>query len=183
MMKTKSARRAVETLAIVLFIVFILACRCKSDLLNTGKDSRADNSTPYSTPYPTPADIYSTPVPLTDNRNSISTQSTLLLPGSYSGSGLNTTFNQRGDFLIRIDSVDTKGGVKGFFEASNGLYGTAALTGGVDNSGKIGLFGKTTDNQGLIISGSVSGDTIRGTYVIGNKEKGMQKGEFTVTRR
>jgi len=183
MMKKKSARKAIETLAIVLFIVFILACRCKSDLLNFGKDTRSDNSTPYSTPYPTNSNAYSTPAPLINNRNSTSTTSTLLLPGSYSGSGLNTTFNQRGDFLIRIDSVDAKGGVKGYFEASNGLSGTASLTGGVDSGGKVGFFGKTADNQALIISGNVSGDTIRCTYVIGNKEKGMQKGEFTATRR
>ena len=185
-MKSKSVRSAVETCAIVLFIFLVLACRCQSDLLKLAKKSSTPEPTPYtvntnsapltgySTPTPPPLSNLDTANSVVGNRPSI---------GTYTGSGINTTYNQRGDFLIRIDSVDDKGGVRGYFEASNGLTGNGALVGGVDNNGKMGLFGKMTDGKGLIISATSANDAIRGSYVIGNKESGIQKGEFTVYRK
>jgi hypothetical protein len=172
----KHVRKAFETLAIVLFICFILACRCNSDLFSLGKN----RSTPYPTPTGTPLNTYSTPQ---TNSNRSTLTGNRPATGTYTGSGINTTANKTGDFLVRIDSIDDKGAVKGYFEASNGLYGSTALTGGVDNNGKMGLFGKTAEGSGLIISATTSGDTIKGNYIIGSKQNGVQKGEFTVTRR
>jgi hypothetical protein len=180
----KSVRKAFETLAIVLFICFILACRCSSDLLRLGKNPPTPYPTPVSTPGTTPTatplNTYSTPQ---TNSNRSTLTGNRPATGTYTGSGINTTANKTGDFLVRIDSIDDKGAVKGYFEASNGLYGSTALTGGVDNNGKMGLFGKTAEGSGLIISATTSGDTIKANYIIGSKQNGMQKGEFTVTRR
>ena len=174
--------KAIESLTVIAVIFIIMACKCQSDLFSLGKNPPPPQTpAPFSTTYPTPVAALSPPPPAASGLASNSAANTVLSVGSYRGSGKNTTYNVDGDFLIRIDSVEGTT-VKGYFEASNGLSGNGPLTGVVDANGKLALFGKMSDGQGLIVSATVAYETIRGTYAIGNKQKGVQKGEFTVSR-
>jgi hypothetical protein len=154
-------------------------------LFSLGKNPPPPEPAPYAATGPTPVAVFSPPAPppppTTTEPGSNSTTSSVLPSGTYTGSGKNTTYNVNGDFLIRIDSVEGTT-VKGYFEASNGLSGNGPLTGVVDSNGKLALFGKMSDGQGLIVTATVVHETIRGTYMIGNKKNGVQKGEFTVSR-
>lgn len=133
-------------------------------MLNFNKSRRTDSPTPVSySPTPTPA------------------LSRGLSPGDYRGSGTNTTYNQRGDFYLRIDSVDGSDSVKGYFEASNGLQGNGKVSGRIEN-GTMKVSGALTNGDGISIWGDPSGDSIVCTYTIATKS-GFQKGEFTVNRR
>jgi len=60
-------------------------------------------------------------------RDIASSENSMLATGTYTGKGRNVTYKQNGDFLLRIDSVDSEGNVKAYLEASNGLQGKATM--------------------------------------------------------
>jgi len=158
-----------ESLVAVLCLLFVLGCNCQSDLFNRKKKVDIDVSTPTpSTPRPT-----ETPEEANSN----------LKTGTYTGSGTNITYNKKGDFMLRIDSVDSSGNVKAFFEASNGLYGRAKMTGKITDEGKLTLDGTLDDDQSISISATVSGNRISAGYGLADSKLKTQSGNFTVTRR
>ncbi len=93
------------------------------------------------------------------------------------------TYNQNGDFLLRIDSVDEDGKVEAYLEASNGLQGKATMTGTVTKAGKIELSGTLDNGDSAAINGTVSGRTISAGYGIADSNLKTQAGNFVVTRR
>ena len=103
--------------------------------------------------------------------------------GSYTGRGKNETYNQTGDFLLRIDSVDEDGNVEAFLEASNGLTGKATMTGTINKDGLLKLTGKLDDGKTGAINATVSGRTISAGYAIVDSNMKSQTGNFVVTRR
>jgi hypothetical protein len=177
------------SLIIVLCLLIILGCKCQSDLLDLGK--KRDAPTPLVTPSPTPS-ASSTP----DNRNrrrddstsssddsTSSSENSLLRTGTYTGRGKNATYNKSGDFLLRIDSVDSDGNVEAYLEASNGLEGKATMKGTISRDGKLILSGTLDDGKSGAVNGTVRGDTISAGYGIADSKLKTQSGNFTVTRR
>jgi len=160
-----------DRLIIVLCLLIVLSCKCQSDLLNFGKKGVTNNPTPL--PYSSPVTSYATPAP---------TLNTRLSPGTYRGTGVNTTFNKRGDFYLRIDSVDGADNVRAYFEASNGLQGNGTLSGKID-AGTMKISGALTNGDGISVWGTPSGDSIKCTYTIATGNKQFQDGNFTVYRR
>lgn len=180
---------------IVLCLLVALGCGCKSDLF--GSDKATPSPSPTSTPTPS---VNPTPTPnsetVSDNKSSdnhsgsdnrterpVSSENPNLAVGTYTGRGLNTTYNQRGDLMLRIDSVSSTGSVKGYFEASNGLSGSASLTGTVDSKGNLSLSGTLKDGQSVAIAATVEGKTISGGYGLADTKLRTQQGNFTLTRR
>lgn len=185
-----------NSLIIVLCVLIVLGCKCESNMLGLGETTPTPSTTPSSTPTPgsnvsnnrngsSEDRDSSEDRGDSENRNgrSDSDENERLATGTYTGKGINTTKNQRGDFLLRIDSVNNVGSVKGYFEASNGLRGTATVTGTVDKKGKLSLSGTLDDGQSLAIAGTVSGDTISAGYGLADTKLRTQQGNFTVTRR
>lgn len=142
---------------VVLCLLIILGCKCQSDLFDFGKTRNG-------------------------NVGNQSSQNSILQTGTYSGKGKNETYNQTGDFLLRIDSVDSDGNVKGYFEAPNVLQGTADLNGTIGKDGKLRLNG-TLDGKRFAIFAVVSGSTLDAGFALFNKDSKEQSGTFKVTRR
>lgn len=166
------------SLIIVLCLLVVLGCKCQSDLFGIGKNT---TPTPYATPTATPN---SSPTSTPNNRNrSDSSENSLLKTGSYTGRAKNLTYNQSGDLLLRIDSVDADGNVKAYMEASNGLQGKADMEGTIKSSGKLELSGTLDDGQSAAISATVKGDTISGGYGLADSNLKTQSGNFVLTRR
>ena len=158
-----------NSLIIVLCLLIVLSCKCKSDLFNFGKEQRTDYSTPTVYSSPTPAATVSS--------------SSKLSAGDYRGNGINTTANQRGDFYLRLDVVDESNNViRGYFEATNGLQGNGKVSGKMD-AGTMKISGALTNGNGISIWGKPSGDSIVCTYAIATGNNQFQNGEFTVYRR
>ena len=119
------------------------------------------------------------------NRRNVasSSENSLLKTGTYTGKGKNVTSNQNGDFLLRIDSVDSDGKVKAYIEASNGLRGKADMEGTISSSGKLELSGTLDDGQSAAIDATVKGDTISAGFGLADSKLKTQSGNFVVTRR
>jgi hypothetical protein len=164
-------------------LLIVLGCKCQSDLFETGKK---ETPTPYSTPSATPSASSSptaTPDNLNRRRDVASSENSVLATGTYTGRGRNMTYKQDGDFLLRIDSVDSDGNVKAYLEASNGLQGKATMEGTVSKEGKLILSGTLDDGQSAAINGTVSGNKISAGYGLADSNLKTQSGNFTVTRR
>ena len=171
------------SLIIVLCLLIVLGCKCQSDLFDSAKK---ETPTPYSTPSATPSaspSASSTPGNMNRRRDVATSENSLLATGTYTGKGKNVTYNQNGDFLLRIDSVDSEGNVKAYMEASNGLRGKADMEGTISSDGKLILSGTLDDGQSAAINGTVSGNTIRAGYGLADSNLKTQSGNFTVTRR
>lgn len=179
------------SLIIVFCLLIILGCKCQSDLFDSEKDTATPTpaATSTATPTPTPSASPSRTATPDESRNSggggdsSSDENPRLATGTYTGRGTNTTYNKSGDFLLRIDSVDSKGNVKGYLEASNGLEGKATMTGTVTREGKLTMSGTLDNGQSGAVSGTVSGDTISAGYGIAGLNMKTQSGNFTVKRR
>ena len=167
------------SLIVVLCLLIVLGCKCQSDMFDK---ARNDTPTPSVTPSASPS---ATSTPNNTNRRDVASTSEnpLLKTGTYTGKGKNLTINQTGDFLLRIDSVDSDGNVKGYIEASNGLRGKADMEGTISSSGKLEMSGTLDDGQSAAISGTVKGDTISAGFGLANSKLETQSGNFTVTRR
>jgi hypothetical protein len=169
------------SLIVVLCLLIILGCKCQSDMFDRAKkDTPTPSSSPSSTPTPSPTSA------TTDNRSQSSdssSENSVLATGTYTGRGKNVTYNQSGDFMLRIDSVDSAGNVKAYMEASNGLRGKAYMEGTVSSSGKLELSGTLDDGQSAAINGTVKDDIISAGYGLADKNLKTQSGNFTVTRR
>lgn len=153
--------------------------------------------TPPTTVSPSPQNLYSntsnssnssiynstTSTNRNSSSNNSSSTSSLLATGTYNGTGINVTHNKRGDFLLRIDSVDASGNVKGYFEASNGLYGSCTVKGTISSSKKLLLEGTFDNDDNLAINGTISGNTISAGYAVVDTNLKTQSGNFTITRR
>ena len=164
---------------VVLCLLIVLGCKCQSDMFDTAKkDTPTPDATPSATPSPTST-------PNNNNRRDAasSSENSLLKTGTYTGKGKNVTINQNGDFLLRIDSVDSDGKVKGYIEASNGLRGKADMEGTISSSGKLEMSGTLDDGQSAAINGTVKGDTISAGYGLADSKLNTQSGNFVVKRR
>jgi hypothetical protein len=170
------------SLIIVLCLLIVLGCRCQSDLFDSAKrETPAPSATaPPSSPTASPT---STPNNMNRRRDIAASENSVLATGTYTGKGKNLTYNQTGDFLLRIDSVDSSGHVRAYLEASNGLRGRATMEGSVDSAGKLELSGTLDDGQSAAINGTVSGNTIRAGYGLADSNLKTQSGNFVVTRR
>lgn len=171
------------SLLVVLCLLVILGCKCQSELFDKAKsDTPTPSATPSATSTATPT---LNPTPDNENRRRDTTTSehSSLATGTYTGRGKNVTYNQSGDFLLRIDSVDSKGNVKAYLEASNGLQGKATLEGTVSSDGKLELSGTMSDGRSGAINGTVKGNTISAGYGIADSKLKTESGNFTVTRR
>ena len=171
------------SLIIVLCLLIVLGCKCQSDLFETAKK---ETPTPSSTPSPTPSaspSASSTPDNINHRRDAASSENSVLATGTYTGRGKNVTYNQTGDILLRIDSVDSEGNVKAYLEASNGLRGKATMEGTVTSAGKLELSGTLDDGQSGAINGTVRGDTISAGFGLADSKLKTQSGNFTVKRR
>ena len=170
------------SLIVVLCLLIVLGCKCQNDLFDSAKRETPEPSStaPLHSATPSPT---STP----DNRNRrsdvASSENSVLATGTYTGKGKNVTYNQTGDFLLRIDSVDSEGNVKAYLEASNGLRGKADLEGTVTSAGKLELSGTLDDGQSAAVNGTVSGNKISAGYGLADSKLKTQSGNFTVTRR
>lgn len=156
-----------ESLIAVLCLLFVLGCNCQRNFFEREKavpTSTPTTSTPSSTAKPEETNRY-------------------LKTGTYTGRGQNITSKQRGDILLRIDSVDSSGNVEAFAEASNGLQGRAKMTGKIDDERKLTLDGTLDDGQSISISATVSGNKISGGFGIADSKLKTQSGNFTVSRR
>ncbi len=136
------------------------------------------SATPSATASPT-----STPDNRNRRRDIATSENPLLATGTYTGRGKNVTYNQTGDFLLRIDSVDADGNVKAYLEASNGLEGSATMTGTINSDGKLELSGTLEDGKSAAINATVSGNKISAGYGIADSNLKTQSGNFVVTRR
>jgi hypothetical protein len=169
------------SLIIVLCLLIVLGCKCQSDLFDTAKK---ETPTPTSTPTASPtASPTSTPDNMNRRRDIASSENPLLATGTYTGRGKNVTYNQSGDFLLRIDSVDSDGNVKAYLEASNGLRGKADMEGTISSAGKLELSGTLDDGQSAAINGTVSGNTISAGFGLADSKLKTQSGNFVVKRR
>ncbi len=150
--------------------------------MNSGKTTPTPSATaaPTISPAPSPK---STPDDRSGGGGASSSENSRLATGTYTGSGKNVTYNKTGDFLLRIDSVDSDGNVKAFFEASNGLTGSADMKGKISGEGKLDLSGTMDDGQSGAISATVTGDTISAGYAIVDSKLKTQSGNFTLKRR
>ncbi len=169
----------------VLCLLIVLGCKRESGLMDSGKTTPSLSTTPSATPSAT-----TSPKSTPNDRSrgdagsdSSSSNDSPLATGTYTGKGINTTYNKTGDFLLRIDSVDSDGNVKAFFEASNGLGGRADMKGTITSEGKLKLSGTLDDGQSAAISATVTGDSISAGYAIVDSKLKTQSGSFTVTRR
>ena len=172
----------------VLCLLTILGCKCQSDLFEKSNPTPAPSTTAPSSsparaesPLPTPSESSSR-----DNRNRrplSSSEYSVLPTGTYTGRGKNVTYNQTGDFLLRIDSVDDDGNVEAFLEASNGLTGRATMTGTITKGGSLKLSGKLQDGSDGAIDATISGRTISAGYAIVDSNRKTQVGNFVVSRR
>lgn len=169
------------SLIIVLCLLIVLGCKCQSDLFDSAK---TDTPTPYPSPSARPSESPTATPGNTNRRQAVATSgNSVLATGTYTGKGRNTTYNQTGDFLLRIDSVDADGNVKAYLEASNGLQGKAEMEGTVTKDGKLELSGTLDDGKSGAINGTVKGNTISAGYGIADSNLKTQSGNFTVTRR
>lgn len=178
-------------LIVIGILLFGLGCKCSSFLNKNQAENVATNvETPSSSPDKNGKTDIDVSAPSgtndADNRTPLSpsvTDDAMLETGTYTGRAHNETVNADGDIMVRIISITKEGVIKGYFEASNGLEGEGELAGAYDkNTGKVSLFGKTTDGQGVIVSGTYENGTIDATYIIGNKQVGVQKGSFSVSK-
>ncbi len=156
-----------NSLIAVLCLLFVLGCNCQKNFFER------ENATPTSTP------TSHTPSPTAKTAET----NLNLKTGTYTGRATNITSNEKGDILLRIDSVDSSGNVEAFAKASNGLQGRATMTGKVTDEGKLTLDGTLDDGQSLSISATVSGDKISGGYGIADSKLRTQSGNFSVSRR
>jgi hypothetical protein len=171
------------SLLVVLCLLVILGCKCQSDLFDSAKsETPTPSATPASTSTSTPTSS-STPDTPNRPRDTASSEHSMLATGTYTGRGKNVTYNQSGDFMLRIDSVDSSGNVKAYLEASNGLQGKATLEGTISRDGKLELSGTMSDGRSGAINGTVKGDTISAGYGIADSKLKTESGNFTVTRR
>lgn len=163
-------------------LLAILGCKCQSDLFDKAQPSPAPSASPTAT---VAAQHSPTPTPESQNRRRevAASENSLLATGVYAGKGKNLTYNQTGDFYLRIDSVDSDGKVKAYFEASNGLRGKADLEGTINADGKLELSGTLDDGQSAAVSATVKGDTISGGYGLADTNLKTQSGNFTLKRR
>lgn len=169
------------SLIIVVCLLVVLGCKCQSDLFDSvKKQSPTPSATPTAAPSATPS---STPDNRNRRRDVASSENPRLATGTYTGRGKNVTYNQTGDFLLRIDSVDADGNVKAYLEASNGLQGKADMEGTIDSTGKLELSGTLDDGKSAAINATVKGDTISAGYGIADSNLKTQSGNFTVTKR
>jgi hypothetical protein len=177
------------SLIIVLCLLVVLGCKCQSDLFekNNPTPSPTASASPSASPSPSPTPSESTSGESSvDNRNRrplSSNDNSALQTGSYTGRGKNVTYNQTGDFLLRIDSVDDDGNVEAYLEASNGLTGKAKMTGTINKDGLLKLSGKLDDGKTGAINATVSGRTISAGYAIVDSNMKTQSGNFVVSRR
>ncbi len=128
------------------------------------------------------------PSPFSSVKNSPSPSPTVgyntssLKTGSYYGTAKNTTYNQTGAIMLRIDSVDSGGNVHAYFEATSGLVGKSTMTGTVTDSGKLDLHGNMEGGKQFAVSATVAGNKISGGYGIAGGGQKSESGTFTVTR-
>ena len=169
------------SLIIVLCLLIVLGCKCQSDLFDT---ARKETPTPSPSPSARPSESpTATPDNMNRRRDFAESENSVLATGTYIGRGKNITYNQTGDFLLRIDSVDADGNVRAFLEASNGLRGKATMEGTVTSAGKLELSGTLDDGQSAAINGTVKGNTISAGYGLADSNLKTQSGNFTVRRR
>ena len=176
------------SLIVVLCLLIILGCKCQNDFTdafkkNTPTPSASPSATPSSSPSASPSPKSTPNYRSSGGSDASSSENSRLATGTYKGSGKNVTYNKTGDFLLRIDSVDSDGNVKAFFEASNGLGGRANMKGKITSAGKLDLSGTLDDGQSGAISATVTGDTISAGYAIVDSKLKTQSGNFTVKRR
>lgn len=98
----------------------------------------------------------------------------------YQGQALNTTYNQKSDVELSIQSIDRNGNVKAKFgvKGNGPLIGQGhLLTGNIDGGGTLRLNGPL-DAWQIAIVGHVNGDTIEAEYHLTGLDK--QDGRFTV---
>lgn len=100
--------------------------------------------------------------------------------GCYEGQALNTTFNQKSDVELIIESIDGNGNVKAKFgvKGNGSLVGQGALTGNIDGGGILRLTGPFAPWQ-IAIAGRADSDTINANYRLTGHD--TQDGHFTVT--
>jgi hypothetical protein len=171
------------SLIVVSCLLIVLGCKCQSDLFETAKkETPTPSAAPSATPSASPS-ASATPDNMNRRRDIASSENPVLATGTYTGKGKNVTYNQTGDILLRIDSVDSDGNVKAYLEASNGLRGKADMEGTVSRDGKLEMSGTLDDGQSAAINGTVSGNTIRAGYGLADSNLKTQSGNFTVTRR
>ncbi len=171
------------SLIIVLCLLIALGCKCQSDMFDSAKkETPTPSAAPSSTPSESPS-ATSTPDNRNRRRDVAASENPLLATGTYTGKGKNLTFNQTGDFLLRIDSVDADGNVEAYLEASNGLEGKATMTGTINSDRKLELSGTLDDGQSAAINATVSGNKISAGYGIADSNLKTQSGNFVVTRR
>ncbi len=178
-----------NSLMIVLCLLIVLGCKCQSDLFDQAKKETptpSAASSPTASPTSTPKEDEHSPKPSpseTPGSKSSLNENPRLATGTYTGKCNNVTYNQTGDLLLRIDSVDSAGNVKAYFEASNGLKGKADLEGTVSSAGKLELSGTMNDGQSVAVSSTVAGNTISGGFGLADSKLKTQSGNFTVRRR
>jgi hypothetical protein len=165
-----------KSLSGVLCLLILLVCGCSMDMFETKKQAPVSTATPAPTVTPE----NQTPRPISTPKEEETND--LLKTGTYTGKGENVTYKKRGDFLLRIDSVDASGNVKAYFQASNGLQGTSRMTGKVDDKGKLTLDGTLDDGDAISISATVAGDKISAGYGISDADLNTQAGNFSVVR-
>ena len=172
------------SLLIVAGLLIVLGCKCQSDLFDKEKRTVEVNvSTPASTtPASSPA---ATPKRTPEATSTTNRESSYkyLKTGTYTGRATNSTYKKGGDLMLRIDSVDAAGKVEAYFRASNGLAGSATMTGEIDETGKLMLDGTLDDGRAVSVSATVAGSKIDGGYGIADDQLNTESGSFTVTRK
>jgi len=173
------------SLIIVLCLLVALGCKCQSDLFDSAKhETPAPSATaPTATPSPEGTSTPENRSPRAADGDDSPSRNSALETGTYTGKGKNVTYNQTGDFLLRIDSVDADGNVRAYLEASNGLQGKATMEGTVTSDGKLELSGTLDDGQSAAVNGTVSGRTISAGYGLADSDLNTQSGNFVVRRR
>jgi hypothetical protein len=97
----------------------------------------------------------------------------------YEGEALNTTYNEKAQVELKIQSIDRAGNVSASFgvKSSGSLIGAGNLTGTIDESGVLRLKGPF-DRWQIEIAGRTNGETINANYHLSGYDK--QDGRFTV---
>lgn len=130
---------------------------------------------PTSSPTPTRGSSFSSPSP----SSTAETETSSFKTGTYTGTVTNMTYKKNGDLTLTITSLESNN-VQAHFTASNGLNGSASLSGKIAGDGEIELSGKIEDGRLLNVYMTKTGETVYGGYAISGSGK-MEVGNFQVT--
>jgi hypothetical protein len=182
----KSSKMWAVAIGILGILILVCGGGAIGGLLIFGPKSSNIKNTPVVNSFsPSPSPSFSarnstaSPSPAATSYNGAS----LLKTGTYSGSVRNATYNESGDLVLRIDSVDSYGSVKAYFEASHGLTGHATMSGRITAAGEMTLSGKLPDGRALAVNSTVKGENISGGYGIAGGGLKGENGTFSVNRR